>query len=144
MKKLVTKYTIAIILGATLSTIALSLNGFFDTDVAIIQYKLLADAFSAPGMIMMLVPVLIWISGEGLFDGLTYALSSLGNMLTFRGYKKQEKFYDYKMRKAEKRMNSGYWFILFVGIGFMLISCVFLAIFYTNGGSDAYRVAIGM
>ena len=47
MKKLVTKYTIAIILGGALSTIALSLNGFFDTDVAIIQYKLLADAFSA-------------------------------------------------------------------------------------------------
>ena len=44
MKKLVTKYTIAIILGGALSTIALSLNGFFDTDVAIIQYKLLADA----------------------------------------------------------------------------------------------------
>ena len=143
MKKLVTKYTIAIILGGALSTIALSLNGFFDTDVAIIQYKLLADAFSAPGIIMMLLPVLFWISGEGLFDGLTYALASLGNMLTFRGYKKQEKYYDYKMRKAEKRM-SGYWFILFVGIGFMLISCVFLALFYTNGGSDAYRVAIGM
>ena len=27
---------------------------------------------------------------DGLFDGLTYALAALGNMLTFRGAKKQE------------------------------------------------------
>ena len=143
MKKFVTKYSIAVILGATLSIIALSLNGFFDTDVAIIQYKLLADALSAPGIIMILLPVLFWISGEGIFDGITYALASLGNMLTFRGMKKQEKFYDYKMRKAEKRV-SGYWFILFIGLGFMLLSGIFIVLFYANGGSDAYRTAIGM
>ena len=136
------KYSITTLVAGLVSLAALSANGFFSASAEIVKYKLLADAISVPGMILILLPVLIWISGEGVFDGLTYALSILGRSLTFRGLKKQEKFYDYKMRKAENRM-SGYWFMLLVGVGFVLVSSIFLVLFYTNGGSDAYKAAIG-
>lgn len=141
MKKLI-KYSIATLVGLMFAFLVLTINGFFATNVAIIKYKMLSDAFGGPGIIMALLPCLFWISEDGLFDGLTYALATLGNMLTFRGMKKQEKYYDYKMRKAEKRIK-GYWFILFVGLGFILVSGIFLILFYTNGGSDAYKTAIG-
>ncbi len=142
MKKAVIKYLSAIAAGGVFTLLVLLINGFFTTDVAIIKYKLLADAFGGPGIIMILLPVLFWISTDGFFDGITYALSRFGQMITFRGALKQEKYYDYKQRKAQKRM-SGFWFILFVGLGFVLVSGVFLVFFYTNGGSEAYRVAIG-
>lgn len=142
MKKQLIKYSIATFVGAAFTMIVLSAQGFFATDVAIIKYRMLADATSAPGIIMTLLPFLFWMSSDGLFDGLAYALATLGNMLTFRGAKKQEKYYDYKKRKAEKRM-SGFWFILFVGLGFLLISGIFLILYYTNGGTEAYKAALG-
>ena len=142
MKKQLIKYSIATFVGGAFALTVLLAKGFFTTDVAIIKYRMLIDAFSAPGMIMTLLPFLFWISTDGLFDGLTYALQGLANMLTFRGIKKQEKYYDYKKRKAEKRM-TGFWFILFVGLGFMLISGIFLILYYTNGGTEAYIKASG-
>ena len=142
MKKQLLKYSIATFVGAAFTLLILSMQGFFATDAVIVKYRMLVDATSAPGMIMTLLPFLLWMSTDGLFDGLTYALAALGNMLTFRGAKKHEKYYDYKKRKSEKRV-SGFWFILFVGLGFMLISGIFLILYYTNGGTDAYRAAIG-
>ena len=143
MKKQIIKYSTATAVGAMVMLLVLTTQGFFATDVAIIKYRLLSDAASIPGAIMTLLPFLFWIASDGFFDGLTYALSTLGNMLTFRGAKKQEKYYDYKQRKAEKRM-SGYWFILFVGLGYLALCGIFLILYYTNGGTEAYKAALGI
>ena len=140
MKKFI-KYLIATAVGLVATALVLLVQGFFTVDVPIIRLKMLTDAFFGPGIIMVLLSLLFWISTDGFFDGLTYSLKRLAQVFTFRGAMKQEKYYDYKQRQAEKRLK-GFWFILFVGLGFVLVSVVFIIIYYAKGGTEAYKQAL--
>ena len=69
---------------------------------------------------------------KGFFDGLTYAFSRFGGMLIpfFKGGKEHLTYYDYKMKMKDKRAH-GYSFMFFVGIVFVAIAVVFIALFYS-------------
>ena len=137
------KCSIATLVGGMIVMASLALNGFFAIEEAIIKLMLLTNAFFGVGVIFPLLAVLCWIASDGLFDGLTYSIQRAFYLLTFRGAKIEEKYYDYKQRMAEKRI-SGYWFLAIVGGGFLVVSGIFLIFFYANGGSDAYKAALGV
>ena len=142
MKKFI-KYLIATLAGLVFVLAVLLLNNFFALGEPILMLYHLSNSFFGVGIIMVLVTLLCWISSDGLFDGLTYALKRTFYLLTFRGAKVEEKFYDYKMRVSEKRI-SGYWFLAFVGLGFLTVAGIFLIFYYTNGGTEAYKAALGI
>ncbi len=94
-----------------------------------VKYRTLCDAFTVPGAICLCLGVLIWASTDGLFDGLTYCLSIAWRAMIPGGRATPpEKYYDYVMRKREKRI-TGYGFIPIVGAVFMAIAIVFLLLF---------------
>ena len=95
------------------------------------QYRILCDAFTVPGLVLILVGVLIWIAGTGTLDGLTYVLNGLKRMLIpGAGLEKGERFGDYVERKRQKRA-SGYGFLFVVGGVCMAIALVFMVLFYS-------------
>jgi hypothetical protein len=119
-------------MGALLACLVLVVCDYDAITDKMIRYKVLADAFTVPGMIMVCVSALLWISKDGFFDGISYSLKRLAHSLVpFKRNQNDEKYYDYKIRMREKRISSGFGFIFFTGLGFLAIATVFIALFYS-------------
>lgn len=121
------RYVVAFVVGILLAGAALAAEGFSDAVTAVQRYRILCDAFTIPGTVLMLVGVLAWVAGEGLFDGVAYASRSL-----FRVFTRWEpvRYFDYLRGKQERRKKGGYGFLLITGGGFLLVAVVFYALFY--------------
>lgn len=126
------KYGITTVVTASVSVLIMYLNGLFEATDILTRFKLLADAFTIPGVILLCIGALIWVSTDGMFDGLTYAAKRLGSLIPFYGKNyTHERYYDYVMRKRGKRI-SGYGFIPIVGAAFVAIAVVFIVLYYVN------------
>lgn len=91
------------------------------------KYLNLADAFTIPSVVMLMLGVLVWISTTGSFDALGYAFNRAKEAFIPTIYK-HEQFYDYKVRKDKKR-KKGYGF-MFISGGIYIIPAIIFNILY--------------
>ena len=92
--------------------------------------RYLSDGFFVSGMLLTGLGALIWISTTGFFDMMSYAMHSLTVLFsTLKKPKDHESFYDYKTARDAKRGKPRFG-ILFAGVGCILISLLFLALYY--------------
>ncbi|MDR0831485.1 MAG: DUF3899 domain-containing protein [Bacillales bacterium] len=77
------------------------------------------NAFFVPGILLLLFSGLIFVSQQGAFDMLAFALKKLFEV-TFTPKKMSQTFYEYKLEKESKERMSTF-HILIVGIVFLLI-----------------------
>ena len=126
------KYAIAIAVGGLMVFSTLSLHGYANALPDLERYRMLADAFTIPGVFLMLLAALVWIANEGLFRGLGYVGSWLvRTLIPFAARKNgDEKYYDYVKRKEAQGKIGGYSFIFFTGAAFMIVAIVFIVLFY--------------
>lgn len=114
------KYGFSAAAGAALfvfaAVIELSDTNFNSDDTLTQSLMLLSDACLLPGVIMCSVGGLVLISGTGLFDVISYALTSL----TGGG---GAGYYEYKCERKQRKRNPAP--TLFVGVGFLFLSIVF-------------------
>lgn len=131
-RKVILQYSITTVIAGLLTLLALYLRDFWSIDTPVEQYRALSDAFSIPGVLLVMVCALVWISTTGFFDGLAYSFLRVGGMLIpfFKKGKEHQTYYDYKMSKKDKEVK-GYSFLFFVGITFIAVSLVFIALFYS-------------
>ncbi len=122
----VVKYLVTIGAAAFASLLILWLRDYWSAQTLVAQYRILADAFTIPGVILMCFSGLMWVSSDGFFDSIGYAFSRVGNMFIPFMKNKHETFYDYKLRKGDKRKGGSFWFLFFVGLGFVLVSLIFV------------------
>ena len=101
----------------------------FGAQTTVDKYKILCDAFTIPGLLMLMFAAMLSISNEGGLDGVSYLVKQGFRMLTFRGIS-QEKYLDYVQHRRENRL-TGYGFLYIVGAAFMVIALIFMALFYT-------------
>lgn len=127
--KLLLKYSITTVAAGLFTLLLLWLRDFGSAETLEDQYRILADAFSIPGMLLILFTGLVWVSSEGAFDGLGYAFSRVGSMLIpfFKKSLEHQTYYDYKMSKKDKRAH-GYSFLFFVGLVFLAVGIVFIVL----------------
>lgn len=127
IRKSLLRYLITTAAAGAVTVLILYLQGFFGLTSQVDRYRVLADAFTIPGVILVMVTALIWISSEGMFDGLAYAFGRVGSRLIpffFKSWQ-HETYYDYKQCKSEDRPH-GYSFLFFVGLAFVTIAVVFV------------------
>ena len=124
------KYIPAFAVMGIATWIILALRGQSPELAQDVRYLNLADAFTIPSVIMLMVGVLVWVAGKGTFDMLTYGISRAATSLIpgFKGT--NEKFYDYKMRKAEKP-KMDFVFLLISGGVYFIPAIVFNILYYT-------------
>lgn len=122
------KYLITSGAAVLAGVIVMWLEGFFSGLDVINQMRVLADAFSVPGVLLIMIGVLVWVSSEGIFDAFGYAFYHARAMFipSFRAYK-HVTFYDYKMERSGKRAH-GFSFLFFTGLGFLAVGIVFTVI----------------
>ena len=67
------------------------------------RLRTLCDGLTLPGILCLCVGSLVWVSGQGFFDGLGYCLSVTRNAL-FPSYRRgTETYYDYVRRHQKSR-----------------------------------------
>ncbi len=93
-------------------------------------YRMLCDAFTIPGLLMLMFALLLTISNEGALDGLGYVAVNGLKMLIPGAATKMERYLEYVERRRKNRAK-GYGFLYVVGAVFLTIAAVFLLLFYT-------------
>ena len=90
----------------------------------------LCDALTVPGVLLIMLGALIWVSNLGALDGIAYALAFTFRSLIpgMRG-RKDEKYADYVERRRENPVR-GYGFLLISGGITMAASLVFMVVFF--------------
>lgn len=86
-----------------------------------------SDAFSMPGLLLILFGGLLFVSNEGAFLGVGYALSIAFKALVPGGRLKMETYADYVERKSGKRVD-GYGFLFAVGGVWLAIGLILAAV----------------
>lgn len=100
-------------------------------DMALVeQYRVLCDAFSIPGMMMVLFALLFSLNNLGALDTIAYLMSFLPRMIAPAAFGEPEKLIDYVERRREKR-TKGYGFLYIVGFIFLGIAIFYLVKFYS-------------
>ena len=122
------KSGIASAIGILLAVVFVISSGF-GGESTMNRYKILCDAFTIPGLFMLMFAVLVSVSNEGALDGVSYVVKQGFRMLTFRGLG-TEKYLDFVERRRENRVK-GYGFLYIVGAAFMVIALIFMALFYS-------------
>ena len=129
-RKILRKYFIATLCAAAFSSMILWLKEIGEAEILSDKFKILSDAFTVPGVLLIMVGALIWTSTQGIFDGLGYSFGRIGSMFIPLYQKSFEHltYYDYKMSKNDKRIK-GYSFLFYVGIGFFVIGILFFVLY---------------
>ena len=122
------KYGISAVVCAIMVAFYCGVRGFSQMEL-VERYRTLCDAFTIPGLLCLCVGVLIWVSNDGFFYGLSYCLNVAWRALIPGARQRVERYYDYVTRKKEKRI-TGFGFLFLVGGVCMAIAIVFMVLFY--------------
>ena len=123
------KYGCAVVLGGLLAWFYVSQRDF-SAQPLVEKYRILCDAFTVPGLLMVLFAMLLTLSNKGAMDGVGYVANYALRMLIPGKGLQQEKFADYMERKRANRLK-GYGFLYIAGIAFLAVAGVFMALFYS-------------
>ncbi len=130
-KRTLVSYVIAVLLGAGIAVFVASNYGFGDAASAMDRYRILCDAFTIPGVMLLCCGVLSWIADQGTFDSLAYAGRSL--LRIFHREERHVRYYEFVEERREKRAKKEkghFLFLIVTGAAFLLVAVVFMLLFY--------------
>lgn len=90
--------------------------------------RVLSNGALVPGVLLTGISCMVWIAGEGLFEGIKYATSSMLSLIWGRN-KQYATFYDYSQR--EKKQSIGYPMLL-PGLFFLAAAVVLTLLYYLS------------
>ncbi len=124
---LIKKYVGAFLVMGSFTVAVLLLRDHFSTQDVAQRYLNIADAFTIPSVLMLMIGLLLWVSSSGGFDMLGYGLKRAKDAFIPSKYT-HEQYYDYKMRKNKKRVK-GYSF-MFISGGIYFVPAIIFNILY--------------
>lgn len=130
VKNSLKKYLVAIILAGVAAFGIMSARGLFSLDNAPAVMACISDGLFVAGFLFAGIGALIWLSSTGTLDIISYGFKSL--LVLFTPYKRrigEGGFYEYKVKQREKRKGVPFQ-ILWVGLGYVLLSLLFTVIYY--------------
>ena len=131
-KSTLIKYLICFCIAVAMVFVVFLIQGLFDgkdKDAKEIMY-ILQNAFCVPGLLMMLFSGLMFVSDQGGFLGIGYALGKAARVFFPVLNKEAETYAEYRERKTGKKSGGGKLAVLLTGLFFFLISMIFLIIWY--------------
>ena len=129
LKKRLFRYGISGLFCIGMAGLYAGLRDFFSLS-RVEQYLVLCDAFTIPGMLLILLGMMVFLSNHGALDGLGYVLSYAFKALIPGKKDRQERYFDYVERKHSEGKAMGYGFLFITGGISLLISFVFMFLFY--------------
>ena len=106
------------------------------------QYRILADGFTIPGLIVTGFGIMMVISDTGTLDGVIYGMQTAFRMLTFQLLSKSRllnyaEFREHRreMRELRRQNGGGFWYIVMIGGAFLVIAMVFTMLYLRETGA---------
>ena len=130
MRKAPVRYAVTAALAALTAAGHLWLHGWSRTLPAEERYRILCDAFTVPGLMLVLIAALVALSNEGSFDALGYAVRYTVRRLIPGAGLRQETYGEFVERHREQGRVKGYGFLLHVGLVFLCAAGVFLYLYF--------------
>jgi len=96
----------------------------------VLRYRVLCDAFTIPGIMMVLFGMLMTLNNLGALDTIAYLMSFLPRIIAPGAFGEPEKLLDFVERRREKRVR-GYGFLYIVGFMFLGFAIYYLVKFYS-------------
>ena len=124
------KYAVAFVIMGVLTFVVLWLRQFSATVSPQERYLDLADAFTIPGVVMIMAGLLVWVTSQGGFDMISYALLRAKDSHIPGSKHSGEQYYDYKVRQDKKRPK-GYSFMFISGGIYLVPAIIFNILYYT-------------
>ena len=123
-KTLLTKYGCCAAFVAFLAYSYISLRDFAGAELWE-KLVMICDAFTIPGMLLILAGAMIWVSNMGALDGLSYAVTwAVKSLIPGARVSMDETYADYVERKRENPVR-GYGFLFIAGGITMAVAIVF-------------------
>ncbi len=131
LKNTILKYAACIVPGGLVSYIVIIQYDYNSATEVFERYRILCDAFTIPGVILVMAYLLVLIANAGAFDGIGYIMKiAVRKLIPFlSAHYMPEKYYDYLERKKNSKIK-GVNFILFSGILFLVFALIFMLKFY--------------
>lgn len=125
------RYGVCAVVATALLFLILQLNGFWKLTEPQDRLRVLCDAFSIPGALLILASGLVFARNAGAFNGLFYGLRTAKEIfLPFLPHE-HVKYQEYLKKREEKRIK-GYGFIFFTGLAFLTVGMILLVIFHVK------------
>lgn len=106
-------------------------NSRWEADMSLVlRYRVLCDAFTIPGALMVLFGMLMSLNNLGALDTIAYLMSFLPRIIAPGAFGEPEKLIDYVERRRQNR-TKGYGFLYIVGFIFLGIAIFYLVKFYS-------------
>ena len=129
MKSRLAKYGFCALFEAGMAFAYLLPRDFAGADVKE-KYQLLCDALTVPGVLLICAGALVWVSSLGALDGLSYGLRlAFRALIPGKRLQKEESYHDYVSARRKKRVG-GYSFLLISGAVTVVLSLIFLGLYY--------------
>ena len=133
MKKFL-KYLISILVGLAIAFTMMGIWGVFSNKLDTTEtMKKVCDAFFMSSALLMGLGALLWVSKEGVFNGLSYSVKNLLHIhkISSKEWQRNETFAEYKERISEKVKKRELLFLVIVGSGYLLLAILFLILYHT-------------
>ena len=130
-KAIALKYTIGLLFGSAVAIAICALQGYDDSLSLAAKYRILCDAFTIPGMLLIMFGLLVSVSTTGALDGISYLLKLLVTKLIPLIKSEDVTYYDYVEKKRRNRAK-GYGFLYICGFLFLAVALVFLYLYYNK------------
>ncbi len=123
------KYGITAVVGALMAYATMRSYGFADAATTADKLKILADAFTIPGVVLIMFACLVLVANGGFFNGISYAVSYAVRMLIPGANKDVGKYEDYvKRRSGKKKLKCC--FLFWVGAVYLVIAILLIVLYY--------------
>ncbi len=126
MKKSI-KYFVTIGCGLILALIVAFSNDLFAQTKNSVIFRILSDSFLVSGVVIAGLGLLLFVSNEGVFDGLAYGFKVLFEMFKKHPTPVKQTYYDYRVEKGRNKVSFG--FMLICGGAFFAICIIFLVLY---------------
>ncbi len=131
IKSILIRYGVCAVIATALLFLILVTNGYWGLTEPQERLRVLCDAFSLPGLLLVLSSGLILAANAGTFNGLLYGLKvGIEIVLPFLPHK-YVKYRDFVEKRKGKRIK-GYGFICYTGLVFLAVGIVLLIIFHVQ------------
>lgn len=123
------KYLITTCIGLVLVACYIIPRDLFDLELAE-QYRVVCDGFFLPGIFMIFIGLMFVMNNAGALDTISFAFHYLAHTFLPVAFGEGQSYLEYVESRREKRIK-GFGCLFVVGLAFIAIATVFLALFYT-------------
>ncbi|HEY8390058.1 MAG TPA: DUF3899 domain-containing protein [Clostridia bacterium] len=128
MKNKILKYVITFSIGGCFSFLAFFRQNLFEKSNLLDIFEILSNGFLLAGIIIFGLGSLIFVSNEGAFDIFVFGFKNFFSLFNREKRETRQTYFEYRQERSNKK--TSFLFLLFVGGFYLLLSALFVILFF--------------